>query len=394
MSMELSADVSSVDTSSKMTLSESTTSSTQPSVCRDYLRNVCKRGVHCRYWHPSSDVAISGVVFCHDFQNAGCRRIGCRFAHCTREEEELYRRTGQLPAAVLQTSYTDVPICKDYLKGECRRGAKCKYEHSAFSSTSGPSVADQMTADNSCKADSSFGSTGSAVKMRKTELTAESEMELVPLSDYRAVEDENRVLRRDIDELRRTVGVLVAANELLLEQNSRYRASGPPPHVPVVSQVIQAKPAGQHVMSAAASSNVTHIAIDGSNGLVVARQQSASAAPVATLHPCVTATAALHPMMTATARLHPIATATLHPVGTATLHQNVTATLHPVVTGPIVSASPVGVEQTPVSVAIGMPSHAIVPVTIAVAALPTGQVTSASSSTYVTYPIMSNGAHI
>lgn len=398
--MEVSSDVTSADTGGKTTLADNTNGgssampsmTTQPSVCRDYLRNVCKRGVHCRYWHPSSDVSISGVVFCHDFQNAGCRRVGCRFIHCTREEEEQYRRTGQLPTAVFQTSYTDVPICKDYMKGECRRGTKCKYEHNVLSSSSSSlsTSANVDHADANKSDTSSFGCTGSAVKMRKTELTAEAEMELVPLSDYRAVEDENRVLRRDVDELRRTVGVLVAANELLLEQNSRYRASGPPP--PVVSQVIAKQPGP--VM--ASSSNVAHIAIDGGNGLVVAQQQQASAASLATLHPCVTATATLHPMITATARLHPIATATLHPVGTATLHQNVTATLHPVVTGPIVSASPV--EQAPVSVAIGMPSHAIVPVTIAVAALPTARVassiTSASSSTYVTYPIMSNGTCI
>lgn len=356
------------------------------SICRDYLRNVCKRGMHCRYWHPSSDVSVGSVVFCHDFQNAGCRRIGCRFVHCSREEEEQYHRTGQLPAAVCQTaaaltSYTDVPICKDYLKGECRRGMKCKYEHLQDGAASQPS---SETTD----AGLTFSS-GGAVKMRKTEFTIETEMELVPLADYRAVEEENRVLRRDVDELRRTVGVLVAANELLLEQNARYRSSS----APVVSQVI-ATPAVMASSSTVAA--LSRIAIDGGSGLVVA-QQPATAASVATLRPCVTATATLHPVMTATARLHPIATATLHPVGTATLHPSATATLHPVVTASIVSASPVAVDPS-VSMAIGVPSHAIVPVTIAVAALPTAPVASSlktsASSTYVTYPIMSNSTRM
>jgi CCCH-type zinc finger len=279
------------------------------------------------------------------------------------------------------TSYTDVPICKDYLKGECRRGMKCKYEHlqeGAVSQSSTEIIDSGMPF-----------SSGGAVKMRKTEFTIEAEMELVPLADYRAVEEENRVLRRDVDELRRTVGVLVAANELLLEQNARFRSSS----APVVSQMI-ATPAVMASSSTVAA--LSHIAIDGGSGLVVA-QQPATAASVATLRPCVTATATLHPVMTATARLHPIATATLHPVGTATLHPSATATLHSVVTGSIVSASPVAVDPSPGSVAIGMPSHAIVPVTIAVAALQTAPVpsslTTSASSTYVTYPIMSNGTH-
>ena len=348
------------------------------SICRDYLRNVCKRGVHCRYWHPSSDISIGGVIFCHDFQNAGCRRAGCRFVHCSREEEEQYRRTGHLPTAACQItaalpSSTEVPMCKDFMKGECRRGIKCKYEHLMESSTPHSSTGPGDNESTFCA--------GGAAKIRRTELTTEAKMELVPLTDYRAVEEENRVLRRDIDELRRTVGVLVAANELLLEQNARYRSSGAP-----VSQMI-ATPAVMASSSTVAA--LSHIAIDGSSGLVVA-QQPACAASVATLHPCVTATATLHPVMTATARLHPIVTATLHPVATATLHPSATATLHPVVTGSIVSAS--HVDSSPGSVAIGIPSHAsFVPVTIAMAAAPVAS--SMTTSTYVTYPIMSNGTH-
>ena len=63
-------------------------------VCRDYLRNVCRRGERCRFLHPVDptparrDVIMSqqssrrcGLVFCHDYQNAaGCRRgPACRY---------------------------------------------------------------------------------------------------------------------------------------------------------------------------------------------------------------------------------------------------------------------------------------------------------------------------
>jgi len=354
----------------------------QSNVCRDFLRNVCKRGPHCRYWHPPPDVAVD-VVFCHDFQNAGCRRVDCRFVHCAREEEELFRRTGQMPANVsiagtrnsTVTGSADVPICKDFLKGECRRGVKCKFEHLHEGLIGEPGDDTPST---------------SSVKIRKTE-PADGDVELVTLADYRAVEEENRALRHDVDELRRTVSVLVATNEMLLEQNAKYRSSAASP---AASQVIAAPAV---IASSSAVAALSHIAIEGRGGLVVAQQTpTAASVAVATLRPCVTATATLHPVMTATPRLHPIVTATLHPVGAAALHQTSAATLHSVV-----PASAVAVDPSPGSVAIGVPSHAIVPVTITVAAVPTTPVAPIASSsqlqsasTYVTYPIMSNGTHV
>ena len=65
----------------------------QDGVCRDYLRNVCRRGDRCRFLHPVDPTSARcdviaqqssrrGVVFCHDFQNAaGCRRgAACRYS--------------------------------------------------------------------------------------------------------------------------------------------------------------------------------------------------------------------------------------------------------------------------------------------------------------------------
>ena len=140
-------------------------------VCRDYLRNVCKRGRRCKYKHPAERgnvVATSGTTtstdqevdlvtsvcrrtdlnFCHDFQNAGCKRPQCKFIHCSREEEEFFRTTGQLPARVQQMAVLaaagseplllnkagEPPICKDFLKGQCKRANKCKFRHVAGSS--------------------------------------------------------------------------------------------------------------------------------------------------------------------------------------------------------------------------------------------------------------------
>lgn len=118
-------------------------------VCRDFLRNVCKRGKRCRFRHPDfNEVPDLGVqknefIFCHDYQNKECVRTNCRFVHGSKEDEDYYKKSGELPlrlrgkvAAGLGLSPTDlplsrgeVPICRDYLKGECQRGNKCKFRH-------------------------------------------------------------------------------------------------------------------------------------------------------------------------------------------------------------------------------------------------------------------------
>ncbi|KAI4903464.1 hypothetical protein NFI96_015901, partial [Prochilodus magdalenae] len=118
-------------------------------VCRDFLRNVCKRGKRCRFRHPDfNEVPDLGVqknefIFCHDHQNKECVRTNCRFVHGSKEDEDYYKKTGELPlwlrwkvAAGLGLSPTDLPqnrgeapICRDYLKGECQRGNKCKFRH-------------------------------------------------------------------------------------------------------------------------------------------------------------------------------------------------------------------------------------------------------------------------
>lgn len=122
-------------------------------ICRDYLRNVCRRGGSCRYRHPdegdiqSIEKAVD-FVFCHDYQNRECRRANCRFVHATKQEEETFRSNGKLPQHVMDRvnvmkGYGDlvgtlvsgnppdsIPICKDFLKGECRRGqGRCKFRH-------------------------------------------------------------------------------------------------------------------------------------------------------------------------------------------------------------------------------------------------------------------------
>ena len=245
-------------------------------ICRDFLRNVCQRGKRCRYRHPPSAGGAEAVVdvtrrhdytFCHDFQNTGCRRGSCRFIHCTKDEEEEYRRTGQLPGRLqqavslgigLNTTETpllqgEVPICKDFLKGECKRGVRCKFRHVA-SSPSQPDVAQDVGGSMS-----RAGSVGGLNERRlRTTISTMDTFEsvyndyvrydyehtlkrrrledefnnkysgsyrtVIPTAlDYRLLEEDNILLRHKVEELRKQVSDLAATNEVLLEQNARFR---------------------------------------------------------------------------------------------------------------------------------------------------------------------------
>ena len=129
------------------------------SVCRDFLRNVCNRGSKCRFsHHPPPAAAVQAnslaaekellqdsIKFCHDFQNKKeqCERgTGCVFIHATSQEENEFKRSGYLPPhvrdqAIQKGSAPDMPalfgskpICKDYLKGSCKRKPPhCKFRH-------------------------------------------------------------------------------------------------------------------------------------------------------------------------------------------------------------------------------------------------------------------------
>lgn len=225
-------------------------------ICRDFLRNVCRRGKRCKYRHPGEQETsefkkISEYTFCHDFQNNGCRRANCKFLHCTREEEEHARQTGELPSRVMQAAALGigvnhaemvakggVPICKDNLKGDCHRGAGCKYRH--ISSAEYEFLQRKSEGRNDLyrkehplerfefeqdikrrRIDPDYPSDGfRTFENRYPPLSPNSK----PLS-YQLLEDENSMLRKKVEELKKQVADLTATNEVLLEQNARYRVS-------------------------------------------------------------------------------------------------------------------------------------------------------------------------
>lgn len=246
--------------------------------CRDYLRNVCKRGSRCKFRHPKSaeeahterlnNAKLDNYVFCHDYQNTRCSRPNCKFLHVTREEEEHCKQTGQLPvrlqqAAALGIGVTAVaaadipslngeaPICKDYLKGSCKRGKNCKYRHMSTSeydyelrksdhrNNNTSSRYDRLDrldrySDHAIDRFESFDYGHTNIKRRRVDRESrdydlyngyESRYPGARPIGYQLLDEENTVLRRKVDELKKQVADLTATNEVLLEQNARYRIS-------------------------------------------------------------------------------------------------------------------------------------------------------------------------
>ncbi|NXU60085.1 ZC3HA protein, partial [Turnix velox] len=236
---------------------------TDDDICRDFLRNVCKRGKRCRFRHPAiSEVTNLGVrknefIFCHDFQNKECVRLNCRFIHGTKEDEDSYKKTGELPPrlrqkvaaglglspADLPNSKEEVPICRDFLKGDCQRGAKCKFQHLQRDyeyEAAGRGLASReqgmvLPAGRRYEPydaiyDSRDGYEEHEPLLKRRRVAEGLHLESYEYGlgspravEYRLLEEENVLLRKRVEDLKKQVANLLATNEVLLEQNAQFR---------------------------------------------------------------------------------------------------------------------------------------------------------------------------
>ncbi|XP_077978618.1 zinc finger CCCH domain-containing protein 10-like [Glandiceps talaboti] len=220
-------------------------------ICRDYLRNVCRRGKNCKYTHPDNAEAEKlglkqkTYVFCHDYQNKECRRTNCKFIHCNRDEEEFYKATGELPSQLKShmdgpssggdslASDGEIPVCRDYLKGDCRRGVKCKFRHMSQGDYDYHMRSRQREPQRSRFDDPYDRRDFDDYEFERVRKRARSDLDyelqrdyLRPRSlDYRDLEEEVIMLRRKVDDLKKQVAGLTATNDVLLDQNARLRAA-------------------------------------------------------------------------------------------------------------------------------------------------------------------------
>lgn len=176
-------------------------------ICRDFQRGVCSRGDKCKFAHPSGmgSEPKDQPMICRDFQNGSCHRSTCKYLHVTNQEEKEYLRTGQLPGHSRGGRGRDsnVPICKDFLNNKCNRGSGCKFRHVPEEAMYG-------------------GGGGGGYYDEPPRKRPRDAMD----NEYRYLMEENVSLRRKVSELQKDVADLRATNDILLEQNARYRRSG------------------------------------------------------------------------------------------------------------------------------------------------------------------------
>ncbi|XP_075708252.1 zinc finger CCCH domain-containing protein 10 [Rhinoderma darwinii] len=381
-------------------------------ICRDFLRNVCRRGKRCRFKHPdTSDVSDLGVqknefVFCHDFQNKQCVRINCRFIHGTKEDEEHYKKSGELPARLrhkvavgLGLSPTDlankdeVPICRDFLKGDCQRGDRCKFRHlqrdydyqyeyacdirggvlSTGLNSGGLPVTtarsfehfgglDGISETENYSSSYRYGDRFDDPVMKRRRLGYDGYYSASPV-EYRMLEEENVMLRRRIEEMKKQVSVLAATNEVLLDQNAQFRSQA---KVVTLSTLSTTAPTSEQTVGTVTNYNhgiaQTHTTLS---------SQALQPRPVTQQELVVSSGAPTSAQANAASQLNPDIT----PLSAA-LAQTIAQSMAP----PTVSMAPVAVSVAPVAVSMAQP-------------LPCITMTHATTP-MVTYPIASQSMRI
>lgn len=251
------------------------------SICRDFLRNVCNRDKRCKFKHLSveelntpvntKDDPLSCNVsyeFCHDFQNKGCERPNCKFIHCSSETELIYKESSLLPlkikyeyelgievankpagsASELKTvvpmviQHQEKPVCRDYTKRQCKRGKKCRFVHLDQNSnlhnieekncqeTASDNRMHLMTDNNPEKKrirlisqDHEASIFAMTSRNNMTKNMDSCLMSTLANPSFQYIKEENFILRKELNHLRKQVSDLSATNEVLLEQNAQFR---------------------------------------------------------------------------------------------------------------------------------------------------------------------------
>ncbi|XP_044751156.1 zinc finger CCCH domain-containing protein 10-like [Coccinella septempunctata] len=240
-------------------------------VCRDFVKGRCDRS-YCKYKH---ETLPQNFNFCHDFQNSFCPRPKCRFIHCSPDEVDEYKRTGEMSIQILAEATRKnqlpgvQPICNQFRKGMCRR-SNCKYRHltkeeedaeimeliqsnnqrnvhmqNNFQSIPVASAGNGLQTINSLAfVSNDFANYGPSLPKRR--LIAEEQLDtsrsepifkgycagtppapILNSADARTImlEEQISLLHKEINQLKRQVQDLTATNEFLLDQNATLRVS-------------------------------------------------------------------------------------------------------------------------------------------------------------------------
>lgn len=226
-------------------------------ICRDFLRNVCRRGSHCKFKHPEKkleQVARIGKIFCHDYINRSvCNRENCRYIHATRQEEQIWKNGGPLPDFLYEEARRkglepdllgEKPICKDFLKNMCARGNKCKFSHAEkpeFDSEERselmmPSTDEILRNVKRKRIEDHYNELEAAMTRRSMSnlgivddygrndvIPSRSNPVFLDATEVNAYEQEISILKRRLNEEMRRNDDLKAVNEYLSQENAQFR---------------------------------------------------------------------------------------------------------------------------------------------------------------------------
>lgn len=156
-------------------------------------------------------MSSGSVVFCHDFQNASCQRINCRFLHYSVHEEEYYRTYNILPNTEPQQSTittTNPTFCKDMQTyGQCCHSDACR-------SLSSPTKTSSM--DSNCLKRQHFSYDSQNFK-RYRECSDDFDIMMI----IKRLDEEHKNLRRRIETNEIQISDLRATNDYLMQQNAQ-----------------------------------------------------------------------------------------------------------------------------------------------------------------------------
>ncbi|XP_050302641.1 zinc finger CCCH domain-containing protein 10-like [Anthonomus grandis grandis] len=230
--------------------------------CRDFARGLCDRKF-CKYRHEND---IRPLNFCHDFQNNVCPRVNCKFIHCTAEEVDQYKTSGEMSNQILAEATRKnqlpgtPPVCNQFKKGLCRR-SHCKFRHLTKEQEEQEIL--ELIQNNMQRRQDPVGVTalrrsgvnydeyqenGPPVVKRRfltSDLINNRELESRSrvfkgyfagspppgvLNRTLMLEEENQMLLKEIALLNKQVQDLTATNEFLLDQNATLRVSSKQQH--------------------------------------------------------------------------------------------------------------------------------------------------------------------
>jgi len=203
------------------------------SICRDYIRGVCSRKKRCKFGHPTV-VELNALVgcredkkyeFCHDHQNKICERTTCRYIHCTSEEEQNFLKSRHLPLRY-KCQY-ELGIYNVALNNKALRDSKRENENKRVRPLAYSNSANDLNSHHK------RSSTSISTNYSDHQLSYSYHQILDESSKTRK---ENELLKRRIEELQKKCADLSTVNEMLLEQNAKYRHvlnSNQPPQAPV-----------------------------------------------------------------------------------------------------------------------------------------------------------------